>query len=523
MAQTVWVIFFMFATRTQSLLQKSYFTPGRIFTAGVLLFILLTRWALAPRYLFYFDSANFALALERFNPALHQPQPPGYPLFVGLTRLIHYLIQQPQDVLLAAGLIGAVVATLLIRVLASDLFGRAAGFVAMVLLASNPVFWFGGITNEIRVFLAVTSVSLALLGWRALTRPDPGWLYATFAAWGVTAGFRPIGASLLAPVCIWALLRKGRTLRHRVFAVALLFACVLPWAAVTLRVMGGPLNFLQICREYASSQFQSTSSIYGATPSAAGQMFLNAVVWNLFGGLIWIWAVPIAAKSASWRGSAYKLVFLCAAFLPSFLFSGLIHIGDPDQALASVAILCVVGAGALSATFQLDEKPPFWKRVGLLSVGIIAAHSLLFFRPPTRIARAASYKAAVAVDRLTANALESVAEVRGKGPITIVHYGSPVASRQLMYYFPNDYLVVLPGSPDHPQPGGEPQVFFQHRPLTSPQGEGLLLPGARGILCITAQGEGPPGPGKWEQHGAIYFQSPVTAPAIRIGPYLLVR
>ena len=109
-----------------------------IVTVALLGFVVATRWPLAPRYLYYFDSANFALSLERFNPALHQPQPPGYPLFVALIRFIHLWVTDAQHVLLIAGLLAAGAAILLIRVVASDLFGPTAGILAMTLLASNP-------------------------------------------------------------------------------------------------------------------------------------------------------------------------------------------------------------------------------------------------------------------------------------------------------------------------------------------------------------------------------------------------
>src|SRR3954462_9940756 len=33
------------------------------------------------------DSINFALGLRHFDPALHQPHPPGYPVFIALGRL----------------------------------------------------------------------------------------------------------------------------------------------------------------------------------------------------------------------------------------------------------------------------------------------------------------------------------------------------------------------------------------------------------------------------------------------------
>src|SRR5215211_7605767 len=33
------------------------------------------------------DSINFALGLHHFDPALHQPHPPGYPVYIALGRL----------------------------------------------------------------------------------------------------------------------------------------------------------------------------------------------------------------------------------------------------------------------------------------------------------------------------------------------------------------------------------------------------------------------------------------------------
>src|SRR6187397_3002160 len=37
-----------------------------------------------PQSLEDIDSINFALGLRHFDPALHQPHPPGYPLYIGL-------------------------------------------------------------------------------------------------------------------------------------------------------------------------------------------------------------------------------------------------------------------------------------------------------------------------------------------------------------------------------------------------------------------------------------------------------
>src|SRR5690349_6892202 len=38
------------------------------------------------------DSINFALGLREFNPGLHQPHPPGYPVYIALGRVSLFLI-----------------------------------------------------------------------------------------------------------------------------------------------------------------------------------------------------------------------------------------------------------------------------------------------------------------------------------------------------------------------------------------------------------------------------------------------
>jgi len=44
--------------------------PGLLGSALVLLLVTATRWPVAPKYLYYFDSVNFALALDEFSPCL---------------------------------------------------------------------------------------------------------------------------------------------------------------------------------------------------------------------------------------------------------------------------------------------------------------------------------------------------------------------------------------------------------------------------------------------------------------------
>ena len=479
-----------------------------VFLFLLMAFIVATRWPLAPKYLYYFDSANFALALEKFDPALHQPQPPGYPLFVALIRLIHFFVGAPEQVLLIAGLLAAFAATVLIYFLARDLYGANSGILAAALLASNPVFWFGGVTNQIRLFLAVIALGIGLLAWRALTRPDqPAWLYAAFAALGVAGGFRPGEAPLFIPLLAWVWWRTGR----RLLPPLMTPLAALPWLAVTLSIVGGPARMLEIMGSYTGSQFGGTSWFYGAAPRAAWHMFLQAFAWYAFGPLLWMWAVCFLPWRPQRGIRRTRTLFLILAAAPPMLFSAFIHIGDPDQALAGVSILCLIGGGVMSAFLARIGS----RRVYRAAILLVAAGAFLFFHPPYHLARAASIKAVRDVDRLTSSAIDTIAELRGAGPVTILHWGSPVASRQLEFYFPEDYVSVLPTVTYE-----QPMVFHRHSSIPLPGGiSGLIHPASRRAICLVPTNAGSDILPGWRKAGPVYTLDTVPEAGLTLGPH----
>lgn len=485
--------------------------------AFLFLFVVATRWPLAPKYLYYFDSANFALSLENFNPALHQPQPPGYPLYVLLIRAIHLFVGPAEKVLLISGIVAAFAAIVLIFFFARDLFGRTAGVLGATLLASNPAFWFAGITNQVRLFLAVGALGVGWLAWRALTRPDdPRWLYGAFAALGIAAGFRPELGLLLLPLLAWVWWKTGHSAPRLINAIAILASCTLPWLAFIAWVVGGPQAFLNMCRSYTDDQFSHSSLFFGATGHSAYKMFASAAVWTFLGSLIWLWAVPFTVKRAFSDRPRTAPLFLAIAFLPTFLFSAFVHIGDPDQALAGVAVVCLLGAGVLAALLARWQYRGLYVTIML----ILEVHAWIFFFPPSHLGRASGYKAMVAVDQLTRHAIDGVRALDGKGQLIIVHYGSPVASRQLTYYFPDAYVVVLPG-PGH-APGEYAEVYHHHTPLSPQPGTNVDLPaGLTTVVCVRPT---PPKDSfRWAQSGTVYYRRWINQAPITIGGFSLVR
>jgi 4-amino-4-deoxy-L-arabinose transferase-like glycosyltransferase len=404
-------------------------------------FILFaTRWPIAPRYLYYFDAVNFALALEEFNPQIHQPQPPGYPLFVGVIRLLHRAIPGAEQTLFIAGLLAAVLATVLIFYAGAQLLGSRAGALAAVLLVFNPEFWFGGLTNPVRVYLALCSVAVGLLAWRALRHPEnPGWLYFTFGVLGLSAGFRPAVVVVLAPLLLWVWFRTGAKIGRLLIGAIAAGAAAAPWVAAASIASGGLASWLDLIWQYSNDQFRGSSAAFGAPRQAALEMSKKALVWNGTGALSWLWAVPFANRRLD-AESRQKWAFLTVWFVPGFAFSALVHIGDPDHALATIPVLCIAG-GAVLDSFLYRRAGSRLLRTAL---AVAAVNALLFFLPSRGLTGASSYRAVINRDLDNGRIFDTIRSLHSSGPMTIVHYNNAVTWRQLSYYFPDDYVLHLP-------------------------------------------------------------------------------
>jgi hypothetical protein len=478
-------------------------------TALIVVLLAATRLPLAPKYLYHFDSVNFALSIDEFNPAKHQPQPPGYPMFVVLLRLIHLVIQSAEHVLLAAGLVMATAAALCLWRLMNEMFGRNAAVIAVSLFVFNPACWFGGVTNQVRLCLAFCSTGIALLAWRALGRPgNASLLYGAFAALGIGAGFRPALGVVLIPLLLWVWWNTSRSISRLLVCVGLTALATVPWVAASAMAVGGLKEWVMLMWGYSNEQFRGTSAVFGASTQSAWQMAWQAMVWNGLGALTWMWSIPFSR--VKWPKAAPG--FLLVWFTPIFLFSAFIHIGDPDQALGSIPVVCGVGGAVLAAFLQRYNG----RGAPITAVAIAILNAFLFFNPPRGPARASGYRAVASMDERTRSVFGAINDLKATSPVSIVHYRGIVSWRQIAYYFQNDYLVYLaPGLEEYSWTIFRLASVDQNQPPHS-------LPAAKRIILIAPlenpmemEAEG------WKKHGPVYYRDVEPKYQIDIGPYHL--
>src|SRR6185503_692453 len=77
---------------------------SRLFWIVVLALFLLTRIPAMSQYL-SIDNVNLAFSLEKFDPRDHQPQPPGYPLFVVFNRIVNVVFHDAEKTFALTGLL----------------------------------------------------------------------------------------------------------------------------------------------------------------------------------------------------------------------------------------------------------------------------------------------------------------------------------------------------------------------------------------------------------------------------------
>jgi len=283
------------------------------------------------------DSINFALGLRHFDPALHQPHPPGYPIYMLLGHISLPVVERvtsttgvPAEakalaIWSAIGGAGCLVAAwLLFAALSRGQEGagrRGQEFTgtseqtavwATLLLAAAPVFWMTGLrpmSDMPGLALAIAAQALMLR-----TKATEGALLA-----GIATGIRVQSAVLTLPVLAFVLFEERRLWKPM---AAFTLGC-LAWGIPLVIASGGVNAYLAALHTQAAEDFSWVDMLWSnPTP--------RHIAIGLFQALVLPWvsiplavAVGVAAAIGAlvtllrdWRA----FLVLSIAFGPYFVF-----------------------------------------------------------------------------------------------------------------------------------------------------------------------------------------------------------
>jgi hypothetical protein len=296
-----------------------------------------------PQSLEDIDSINFALGLRHFDPALHQPHPPGYPLYIGLGHVslaaLAWLAPELEPLRVEAvalavwsllgGALAIAGAAMLFRAV-EDAFPieqsrgpRALVAGAVTLFAVAPLVSISGVrplSDMPGLAAALVAQALIVRGINVPAALPWGALVA-----GLAAGIRIQTALLTGPLLLGVLiaLRGEGAWRRRGLTVAAGAAGVVAWAVPLLALTGGVQGYLRALGSQAGEDFAWVEMLW-AQPTP------RLLALALYRSLILPWGDPplgvlmTALAATGFVAAAVRvprrLGLVCLAFAPYALF-----------------------------------------------------------------------------------------------------------------------------------------------------------------------------------------------------------
>lgn len=365
-------------------------------TAGValLLTFLAAHLVLLPRTLEDLDSINFALGVRTFDVARHQPHPPGYPVFIALSKL-------STGTLRAAGIDAASTRGLAIW---SALAGTAAlpavflffrrlegreslAWSATLIVGASPLFWFCAL-RPLSDMLGLAAAFWAI----ALTvgRPSVRSLVLSALIAGLAVGIRSQTAALTLPALAIALFRR-RDLASAIAVAGALAAGCLAWGVPLIVVSGGLTAYLTALGSQAGEDFSGVVMLWTHWKNArlAATALLNTFVWP------WDWRLGIAVCALAAAGAArlaWRAPRVLAAMVLMFGPYAVFHLlfQETQTTRYALPLLPAVAYAAMAALEGLPARTLPVAAAGIAAISLMQAlpASILYFREGAPVFRA---------------------------------------------------------------------------------------------------------------------------------------
>ena len=350
---------------------------------GLTLVCAITRFLTIPASLWEWDDVLFARALHRFDVALHQPQPPGFPLFVFISRLVHSIWVEDW---LALGITSALFASVLglalyyiYREIFRDRAAAAAG-AWLSMFAPAVLLYSGAPRSDVPGLAAgLLGLALALRG-----RASKGALIAAGAVLGLGMGIRFSVAAAVTPALavgmfIWIKRGRWKTVLAAGSSAAVGFLlCYIPAILLT-----GVQGYLSALRNHAN-YIASTDTIFAQMTSPQLRYRLERFFVDIWGNgdiaiaIYILAAVGVLCLVMDRKGKA--LGWLTLSFLPCLVFAVGYNtpLGGPLYALPFMPLFTGLAGYALISgprrLFRAARRP--WLRLAGWPLAAVAGAAM---------------------------------------------------------------------------------------------------------------------------------------------------
>ncbi len=337
-----------------------------IFISAILaILIVITRIPFVSKYLYEWDSVNYALGFENFDIINHQPHPPGYIFYVGLGKVINTLFNDPNTTMIFISILFSILTVILIYFMVKQMFSRQMAIIASLLLVFNPLFWYYGEIATIYPSEAFFATLIAYMSYQVF-RGKEKFFYPSILTLGLAGGFRQDLIIFMFPLWFFCAFYNKRDPRRLLKAIIVLIVSILAWFVPTIIFSGGYEQYSEASSTLYKIAFPRSSLLFGATIanrlSDLGSYFAWTGLALTYSGIIiialfnkYVGKGPLHVFRENMRDP--RVIFLVLWVLPASIMYLLVHLAKPGYILVYVPALVIALAYFVKGlSYSLSEK-----------------------------------------------------------------------------------------------------------------------------------------------------------------------
>lgn len=340
----------------------------------------LSRIPFRSQILYHWDSVNFANAMREFDVIREHPQPPGYIVYVWLSRAVDVLFRDAQVTMVWISVAASALTVMALYYLGRPMWGRRVGVVAALLMATSPLFWFYG---EIALPHALDTFLVILSAWwlYEVAQGNTGYLFPVIVVLGIAGGVRQQTLVFLMPVALFAMRKVG--FKRLLVAGGVGAAVCLVWFVPLMASSGGIDAYLEKTGEFAARFQVNTSVLMGAGWSGVAYNARKLAMYTLYGwcaGLVpAVGGLAVRLRYRQRPKSWERFWFIVLWIGPSLGFYTLIHMGQQGLVFVFLPALLLISAAGLVRALDRWGKEQWW---GAAAAALVLANAAIFCLVP---------------------------------------------------------------------------------------------------------------------------------------------
>lgn len=354
--------------------------------------IFITRIPFMSKFLYEWDSVNYALGFETYNIIQEQPHTPGYILYVALGKIVNYIFNDPNTTMIALAIVFTILTGILIYFMAKELFSRKLGIVTGILFVFNPLIWFYGDIASIYIFEAFFSILIGYTSYK-LFKGDEKFIYISAIALGLAGGFRVDLIEFLLPLWIFCIWYARPPYKKILKGLILLVLAVLVWLIPTIISVRSFEMYLTLWKGISAAA-NNTFILFGASIKQQCLNFGVGIIWSLLGlTIIGILAVlsflihnrhEFKSKFIFYLKKPMTIFFLLWA-TPALIFYTVVYVVKPGYLLTCIPPLMIILAWVINRVSNIISikftKISAKKALTLILTAYVLLNAIYFVYP----------------------------------------------------------------------------------------------------------------------------------------------